>query len=390
VKDQIVATSFGRARLVSLEQVRELPIWRRNFGDAAKDHRYYELVAETLSRDFEFRWILLEDHTGGTRGVQPIFFMHQDLLATAPASIRAIVRSFRAMWPRCLRLRMLMVGCAAGAGELGEPDESEQRWKVAAVTEALPHFARSAGASLIVWKDFPAHHRPALDSETSVAGFARIASMPATRLKLTFASFDDYLQRHLSHAMRKNLRRKFKATRNAPLTFEVTTSLAGVVDEAYPLYEQVLARSPLQFERLTKEFLVRLGDRLPERARFFLWRLDNRLVAFSVCLMHGGALYDEYLGLDYAVALDLHLYFVTLRDVLTWAIESGLHTYFSTPLNYDPKLHLGFELVPLDLYATSTTRTLRPITRLALRWLEPTRAEPGLREFPNAHELTSL
>ena len=34
----------------------------------------------------------------------------------------------------------------------------------------------------------------------------------------------------------------------------------------------------------------------------------------------------------------------TLRDILTWAIENGLHTYFSTPLNYEPKLHLGFEL----------------------------------------------
>ena len=390
MKDESVATSFGRARLVALEQVRDLTAWQVSFAGNAKDRPYYELLAETLNEQFDFRWIVLEDEGGKTRAVQPIFFVLQDVLATAPRAIEAAAKSLRALSPNLLKLRMLMVGCAAGAGDLGQAEELEHRWKITALCEALPHLARLTGASLIVWKDFPAAFRPMLQAETAAAGFARLSSMPATRLKLGFADFEDYLQRHLSHAMRKNLRRKFKATADVPLTFEVTQTLAGAIDEAYPLYEQVLARSPLQFERLTKPFLLGLGERLPERTQFFLWRQQGRLVAFNVCLVHGGAIYDEYLGLDYRVALDLHLYFVTLRDVLTWAIRSGLHTYLSTPLNYDPKLHLGFELVPLDLYVAATSQWLQPVTRFALRWIEPARAEPKLRLFPNAHELNSL
>ena len=251
---------------------------------------------------------------------------------------------------------------------------------------ALPRFAREHGARLVIWKDFPARHRSLLTSP--LPSFVRIASMPATRLALDFASFDDYLARRLSHAMRKNLRRKFRALDSAPpLEMTVVNDLGDAVDEALALYEQVFARSPLKFERLNRDFLRGLAERMPERVRFFLWRQQGRLVAFSLCLIHDGVLHDEYLGLDYRVALDLHLYFVTFRDVLSWALAQGLTAYQSTPLNYDPKLHLGFDLLPLDLHVAPAAPMFAPLLRLALPWIAPTRSEPILRRFPNAAEL---
>ena len=96
---------------------------------------------------------------------------------------------------------------------------------------------------------------------------------------------------------------------------------------------------------------------------------------------------DEYLGLDYSVALDLHLYFYTLRDILRWAIENRLTFYCSSPLNYDPKLHLGCNLAPLDLYVRHTQPLLNPIFRRVVRLLEPTRHDPVLPKFSNAAEL---
>ena len=101
-------------------------------------------------------------------------------------------------------------------------------------------------------------------------------------------------------------------------------------------------------------------------------------------MVHDGTIYDEYLGLDYNIALDLHLYFYTLRDIIKWALEQRLENYCSSPLNYDPKLHLGCDLVPLDLYVMHTEAVLNPIFRRALKFLEPTRHDPVLRRFPNA------
>ena len=72
---------------------------------------------------------------------------------------------------------------------------------------------------------------------------------------------------------------------------------------------------------------------------------------------------------------------------MRWALAHGLKHYYSSPFNYDPKLHLRMELVPLDLYARHTS----PLINLALRWFAPlaapTRQEPLLRRFPNAARL---
>jgi predicted N-acyltransferase len=133
--------------------------------------------------------------------------------------------------------------------------------------------------------------------------------------------------------------------------------------------------------------LIQLGQKMPDRVRFFLWRFEGRIVAFSLCLVHDGAIYDEYIGLDYSVALDLHLYFSTIRDIVDWSLAQGLQWYYSTPLNYEPKLHLGFELEPLDLYVTHTSPLVNPLFRPISRFLQPTRYDPVLRRFPNAHEL---
>jgi predicted N-acyltransferase len=153
------------------------------------------------------------------------------------------------------------------------------------------------------------------------------------------------------------------------------------------MYLAVHDRSPMKFETLTKDYFVQLSRDMPERVRYFLWRQHGKIIAFSLALIHDDTLYDECLGMDYNVALELSLYFYTLRDVISWAIANGIKFYCSTPLNYDPKLHLGCELVPLDLYVRHTAPLLNPIFRRAVKLLGPTRHDPVLRKFPNAHQL---
>ena len=386
----VFETAAGRARVASLAELRDDAGWRDAFAHLAKDARYYDIVGGTL--DFACHGLLLEDRDGVRRGVQPFFFVDQDLVATAPGWLRAPIEAVRRISPRFLRLKMLMVGCAAGEGHLGGAVPAE-RWGMAVLREAVVKIARAHQARLVVWKDFPAAYREALGplhGAEAGACYVRIPSMPATRLALDYTSWDDYMARKLSHAMRKNLRRKFKALAGAaPLEMTVVHELGTHTDEALALYLQTFARSPLQFEKLTRDFLLRLGAEMPERTRFFLWRQNGKLVAFSLCLVHDGAIYDEYLGLDYTIALDLHLYFVTFRDILTWALAQGLTAYHSTPLNYDPKLHLGFALAPLDLYVAHPSPVLNALLRHLLPLIQPTRAEPALRHFANAHEMAA-
>jgi predicted N-acyltransferase len=279
-----------------------------------------------------------------------------------------------------------MVGCAAGESHLGACRPKDTEWAAAALHACLNVFAQEARASLVVLKDFSSSYREPLRS-FSLNGYTRIASMPMTRLSLHHRDFEEYLS-SLGKATRKNLRRKFRKTaQSAPIRCEVLSDIAPVIDEIYPLYLQVHERSKLHFEKLTPEYFCALGRTMPERARFFVWRQEGRAIAFSLCLVHDGTIYDDYLGMDYRVAFDLNLYFYTLRDIITWALAQDLHSYCSSPLNYDPKLHLGCELMPLDLYVMHTGRWINAIFRHALRFLQPTKHDPVLQQFPNAHEL---
>jgi predicted N-acyltransferase len=284
-------------------------------------------------------------------------------------------------------MRVLMVGCAAGTGDLGACDGKDEAWVANALRASLWIYARQKGASLIVLKDFPAKYRPVLETFSS-NGYARIPSMPMTRLALhSFQNWEEYF-RTLSKATRKDLRRKFRKAERAPkIDVNVVGDITAYIDEIHPLYLQVHERSPLKFETLTKDYFRAICERMSERARFFIWRQSGKIVAFSFCLICDDAMYDECIGLDYSVALDLHLYFYTLRDVITWSLEHGLRFYYSNPLNYEPKLHLDCELVPLDLYVMHTNAFLNPAFRRIVKLIGPTRHDQLLHKFPNAHEL---
>jgi predicted N-acyltransferase len=381
-----VSVPGGVARLVSRQDLAGNEAWRRAFAARGKDHRYYEILEETLLDGFEHHYLVMEDFTGKVRGVQPVFFVRQNLTEGMAGRMRAIINAARRKFPRFLTMRIMMVGCVAGEGHLGACAAEDETWVAAALRASLHALAKRHRASLVVLKDFPASYRAIL-SDFSSDGYARVPSMPLTGMALHYGSFEEYLAT-LGSATRKNLRRKFRQTAQAaPIALEVVTDITPHVEEIYPLYEQVHARSPMKFETLTKEYFCRVGTEMPERARFFMWRQNGRIIAFSFALVHNDTFYDECLGLDYRVALDLHLYYYTIRDIISWALEQGLKFYCSSPLNYDPKLHLGCHLVPLDLYVRHMAPVINPLFRYAVKYLEPTRHDPVLRQFPNAAEL---
>jgi Acetyltransferase (GNAT) domain len=374
------------AKIVTRSELQNCEAWRHAFHNKCKDHRYYEIVEETVQGGFDYRYLRLEDGFGKTRAIQPVFFVRQNLIEGVPGKISSIVGRVRKVLPRFLTMRVLMVGCAAGTGDLSACDETDESWVANALQASLSTYARQNKASLVVLKDFPATYRSKLET-FSLNGYARIPSMPMTRLPLPYNNWEEYF-RTLSKATRKDLRRKFRKAGQAPkIEMEVVSDVTVLVDEIYPLYLAVHERSPLKFETLTKDYFRTIGQRMPERARFFIWRQLGKIVAFSFCLVCDDKIYDECIGLDYSVALDLHLYFYTLRDIISWALEQGLKYYYSNPLNYEPKLHLDCELVPLDLYVMHTSPLLNPIFRRLIRYLGPTRHDPVLQRFPNADQL---
>ncbi len=383
-----VATSFGRAIVVERISEADAEAWAAGLQHEANDHRYYELTHDSLGHQFDHRYLILKDQTGTTRAIQPFLVVKQDLVTGMPEPVRRLLTRIRQRFPSALVMRMLMIGCSAGEGHLvRDRTTGGVEWVAQALREALHPVANALGARMVVFKDFPRSYRTPL-RHLLKAGYARVPSMPGSKLELDFQDFEEYLTKKLSHKTRKNLRQKYrKAAAGAELKMEVVSDIAPYIDEVFPLYQQVLERSRYKFEELTKSYFVHLGRRMNDRAIFFIWRENGRAVAFSSCVCHEGILRDHYIGLDYGVALEHHLYFVTFRDIVAWALANGFKNYYSAPLNYEPKYHLRHDLAPLDLYVRTTWRWLNPLFRVIVPYLEPTRYDPMIRRFANAHEL---
>jgi hypothetical protein len=382
--DLFQAESSFSLQIVERDKLAKLPHWKKAFADERKDRRYYELVEDTLHPEFEYRYFVLRDARGEVHAIEPFFMLEQDILAGTNGHFSALADKIRRFWPSFLRIRTLMVGCVAGEGHL---DGGERSVLLARrMARLIPMHARALGASLVVLKEFPSRYRSVLDCFVK-NGFSRIPSMPMTRLYINYANFDDYMNRALSARMRRDLRKKFRAAEKADLKFSVVGDVTPIIDQIYPLYLQVYERSKLRFEKLTKQYFCELGRRMKDKVLFFIWRRDEDIVAFAVCMMKNDSIYAEYIGLDYDVALDLHLYHYVFRDVVTWAMDHGYKWFCSTGLSYDPKLHLKHLLDPVDLYVLHTSPAINAVMKRLLPLLEPTRNDETLPKFSNYHEL---
>ena len=385
---RIVAVSGGDVEVVSRLDVMGSTRWSNAFATEAKDRRYYELVEDTIHKEFDYRYFVVRDWKGEICAIQPFFLLDLDLLVGAKPRIGQLTDFIRRFWPGFMRARTLMVGCAAGEGHLDGKDEFEQRSSARLLSTALVTKAREMKARLIVLKEFHAKYRSTLECFVD-NDFVRIPSLPNVMLNIDYSSFEEYMMRALSGGARRKLRLKLKAADQAaqPIEMCVVEDIAPIIDQVYPLYLQVYNRSTLHFEKLTKEYFCALGHRMGDKNRFFVWRQNGKIVAFGSCLLQGDMMHAEYLGLDYTVALSLHLYHYTFRDLISWGIANGYKWFHSSALNYDPKLHLQYRLDPIDLYVRHVSTACNAVFSRVLPWIEPTRYEKTLQRFVNYDEL---
>src|SRR3954469_17892830 len=123
----VIPFANGTARVLTRADLEQHEPWTRAFAGKTKNHRFYELVADTLGSNFEHHYLLLEDRAGKVRGIQPVFFVQQNLVEGIPA-LRNAVEKIRKRFPRFLTLRLLMIGNAAGEGHLSRSEPSDVAW----------------------------------------------------------------------------------------------------------------------------------------------------------------------------------------------------------------------------------------------------------------------
>ena len=270
-----------------------------------------------------------------------------------------------------------------GQGQIGNISCSFEI--VEAIEKRMESLARKIHAPIIAFKDFDQSYdnlfNPLLKKR-----FLKIDSLPTTIMALNFKNFDEYFKQ-LSANSRSSLKRKFKKAQSANIECSVHDSLDDkALNEAYGLYMEVVNAHDLGFETIPIDFFKNIVRNMPKQSKFFLWKVNGQLASFMFCLVSQDLFLNYFLGFNYKLANEHHLFFNNFRDSLNWAIERGIKKYEMGTTGYDPKRRLGFEFVPLYLYVKMRPRLMRPVLKLLNVLLKFENFDPELKRWKKSQK----
>lgn len=357
----MIAESGLKIKIV--RKIEEISIhdWNKVFPDAVESYYFFKTLDESNLSQFSFFYILVYDNDTPV-GATSCFIMDFPLDIAVTGKLKRITNFIKGLFPSILNPRILLCGLPNERGRIGIVAEPEIALK--AIYKGMEQIARQEKAGIIVFKDFDLSYGKILDKCLDY-GFFKVDSLPSTEMDIHFANFDEYLKT-LSYISRSGLRRKFrKIDGKVKIDLEITNKPEeGVLDEAYALYLQTYERQEVGLERVPVDFFKNISKNMPDEAKFFLWRIDNKIAAFTFSLVSGGCFIDYYLGFDYSVAYRYHLYFVRFRDLMNWCIENKIRKYEFGPTGYESKRRLGFNFIPLYNYVKHRNKLLNPVFKI--------------------------
>ena len=105
VADAPDATARFCVKIVTRAEIAGCPAWAATFADRRKDHRYYEILEDTLRDRVEYRYFAIIDQAACIQAVQPFFLLDQDILEGLGAEWQTWLARIRRFVPRFLKTR---------------------------------------------------------------------------------------------------------------------------------------------------------------------------------------------------------------------------------------------------------------------------------------------
>ena len=281
--------------------------------------------------------------THGLDSGAPAFSAPFDLLTTAPPAVRRTLGALS----RFLRPTTYFVGTTVSEYALFPADAPPERL-------ASDLMAAAAQYPFVIVKDIPSENtlvgtegfeysRRLADACRRI-GFVLVEGQALAYVPIDFVSTDQYLAR-LSHARRRNLRRKLRR-RAALQVEEIPTGDARFRDEGflvamYELYLNVYRQSDVHFDLLSAPFFRALLQDESINGQVLVYRAGGELIGYNIRLLSGEMLIDKYVGFLYPQARDHDLYTVSWFDNLECALARRLRCYVAGWTDPEIKRSLG-------------------------------------------------
>lgn len=354
--------------------------WNKVYPNILESYYCFKTLDESGFDQFSFYYILVyegKDVVGATN----CFLMSYSLDTSINGPLRRLSNAIKRLNGNIFSLKAFACGMPIGQGRIGFKGDKGDIMR--AIVRRMEQIARKEKCAIIAFKDFDRSFSDALDP-LQREGFIKLDSLPTTEMNVWFKDFEEYLNT-LSGASRYDLRRKFKRVDgHVKLDMRIVGALnEHELREVYKLYLDIVDKHEMGFELLPMAFFKNLPKNMPKETKYFLWHMDGKLVAFLLCLISEDRLIDYYVGMDYSIAHKYHLYFIKFRDVMNWCIKHKIKTYEMGVTGYEPKRRLGFEFIPLYIYARLRNRWMRPIFKMVCRFLKFENFDPALKKAKN-------
>jgi len=353
--------------------------WDRLFPGELEGWAYHRASERAALVGLEWLYVGVRDG-GQLRAAAVAFITDYPLATTLDGSLRRMVGTLARAAPGLLRPRMLALGSpvteTCPLGFAADADGEEQAACLAAILAACERQAQNRRVQLLAIKDLPDDRAASLQTVLTACGLRQQPGQPGARLALPFRDLDGYFA-SLGRATRRDLRRKWRSREH--LRIQWRSDLAGIDERVAQLYRQTLARAPMRLEELNPAWFANVLAALPGRAACVCYWHGADLVAFNLVLHDGRRLLDKYIGMDYARARELNLYYVSWLENIRHAIEHGLHSYDGGQGLGTEKLRLGCVMQGNGLWYRHRNRLLDRGMALAERAL-------GLHDAPAVQE----
>jgi predicted N-acyltransferase len=370
------------------KRIREVPRkdWDALLPDNVEDYDFLAALDDSNFRDITFYYVVIYEDSHAV-GATCFFVMDFQFDMALKGWLNSISKRLKKIFPGILGVKIVFCGLPMGRGILGISKNKEE--VLGLIVEEMEKLAEAHKAIAIVFKDFTADCQGFLSS-LEKKSFRRISSMPSMVMNIDFDNFDAYL-RSLSPSSREGFKRKLKKINQGPqFDLEVAEQVSPDVSrQMYDLYKQTADAAEMGFEELPADFFGSMSRNAAKSCKFFLWRLDGKLVAFAYCYYAKDYLIDYYLGFDYEVANKYNLYLVRFWDILKWCIDNKFKTYEIGQTSYEVKRRLGFDFLPLNAYCKPVNKLFIPLLDFYCKFLAFDKRDPVFKQMNSYKVLKS-
>lgn len=356
-------------------------VFDKLFENEIEARGFYKTLEEVNIGPFEYYYLLiLQDEK--IVCIAPLFLFGFKLDLFAPKNFQNLINKIRVIFKNFLCFKTLL--CGSPLLDYGyiafDKDFNRREEFVEIIYKEMVKFAKKMNASSIGFKDFSDDFKE-IDILKKF-NFTKVLAFPYVIQKLPGKNLEDFFN-SLNSSKRSDLKRKIKKIKDLPkLELEVKDALTqDELDRIYQLYLNTFNKSYIHFEKLTRDFFIKIQENMKGVVKFFLYKVEDKIIGFNLCFIKDGLFLDKFLGFDYEYLYKYYLFFNRFFLNLEWCYKNSLNLYQSGQTDYEVKLRLAGRIKLLYIYGSHMNKIINFFTKPIFFIIQPKNFDPVFKSI---------